>query len=62
MLGNDASRSRELISVLLPVYNAEPFLPLAIESLLRQTHENLEIIAIDDGSSDGSGVSQRASL
>lgn len=43
-----------LVSVLLPVYNAEPYLPAALESILRQDHEHLEIIAIDDGSTDRS--------
>ncbi len=43
-----------LVSVLLPVYNAEPYLALALESVLRQEYENLEVIAIDDGSTDRS--------
>jgi glycosyltransferase involved in cell wall biosynthesis len=43
-----------LVSVLLPVYNGEPYLAAALASILRQDHERLEIIAIDDGSTDGS--------
>ncbi|MDK1491850.1 glycosyltransferase family 2 protein [Sinorhizobium sp. 7-81] len=43
-----------LVSVLLPVYNAEPYLPAALESILRQDYGHLEIIAIDDGSTDRS--------
>ncbi len=43
-----------LVSVLLPVYNGEPYLAAALESILRQDHERLEVIAIDDGSTDGS--------
>ncbi|WP_027997722.1 glycosyltransferase family 2 protein [Sinorhizobium arboris] len=43
-----------LVSVVLPVYNAEPYVAAAIESLLRQEHERLEVIAIDDGSTDRS--------
>jgi glycosyltransferase involved in cell wall biosynthesis len=43
------------VSVLLPVYNALPDLPRAVGSLLRQTFTDFEIIAIDDGSTDGSG-------
>jgi len=43
------------ISVILPIYNAGPHLSLSIASLLKQTHRDLRIIAIDDGSTDGSG-------
>lgn len=43
-----------LVSVLLPVYNGEPYLAAAIESILRQDHKHLEVIAIDDGSTDRS--------
>lgn len=43
------------ISVLLPVYNAEQYLKQAVDSILEQTYENFEIIAIDDGSKDASG-------
>lgn len=41
-----------LISVILPAYNAEKYLSKAIESILNQTYKNLEIIIIDDGSTD----------
>ncbi|TGV27489.1 glycosyltransferase [Mesorhizobium sp. M4B.F.Ca.ET.143.01.1.1] len=43
-----------LVSVLLPVYNAGPYLAAAIGSILRQDYVRLEVIAIDDGSSDNS--------
>lgn len=46
--------SDPLVSVLLPVYNAEPYVGMALESLLRQDYRKLEIIAIDDGSTDRS--------
>lgn len=42
------------ISVIVPVYNLEKELPRCLESILAQTHRNLEVIAVDDGSSDGS--------
>ena len=43
-----------LISVLLPVYNAEPYVAAAMQSILRQDYGRLEVIAIDDGSTDRS--------
>lgn len=42
------------ISVLLPVYNAELYLRIAVESILAQTFKNFELIAVDDGSTDRS--------
>ena len=42
------------VSVLLPVRNAAPWLRASIESLSRQRHADFEIIAVDDGSTDGS--------
>jgi len=43
-----------LISVIVPVYNATPYLARCIESILCQQHNNLEILLIDDGSTDNS--------
>lgn len=45
----------DLISVIMPVYNVEKYLPESIESVLNQDHQNLELILIDDGSPDRSG-------
>lgn len=45
---------KELVSVGIPFYNSEIFLADAIKSVIRQSYQNLEIILIDDGSSDGS--------
>lgn len=44
-----------LLSIILPVYNAELTLPGTLAALQRQTYANLEIIAVDDGSTDASG-------
>lgn len=44
-----------LISVLIGVYNAEPYLAEAIESVFAQSYRPLELIVVDDGSDDGSG-------
>lgn len=46
------TESRPLISAIIPVYNGERFLAEAIESVLAQRHRPLEIIVIDDGSTD----------
>ena len=42
------------MSVIVPVYNVAPFLPFCLDSLTNQTHQKLEIILVDDGSTDGS--------
>ena len=44
-----------MISVIIPVYNVEQYLPQCVESILAQTYQRLEIILVDDGSTDGSG-------
>lgn len=45
-----------LISVIVPVYNSENYLHRCVDSILKQTYSNLEIILIDDGSKDLSGT------
>ena len=42
------------VSIILPVYNGEKYLALAIESILQQTYSNFELIIIDDCSTDKS--------
>ncbi len=44
---------KQLVSVVLPVYNGEDYIRLSVESVLQQTYENFELILIDDGSTDG---------
>lgn len=51
---NDIVGQEELISVIVPVYNAEEHLRECLESIIQQTYENLEIIVVNDGSSDQS--------
>jgi len=49
-----------LVSVLMPVYDRESYLPEAIESLLAQSYRPLEIVVVDDGSTDASAaIAQR---
>lgn len=45
---------QKLVSIVLPVYNCEKYLPRCIESILAQTYSDFELIIIDDGSEDGS--------
>lgn len=45
----------EKISIIVTVYNVEKYIERCVDSLINQTYENLEIILVDDGSTDGSG-------
>ena len=47
--------AEDLISVVIPVYNVKPYLRMCADSVFAQTFRNLEIIFVDDGSTDGSG-------
>lgn len=46
---------KDLISIIVPVYNVESYLDRCMESILKQTYKRLEIILVDDGSTDSSG-------
>ncbi len=52
---SESSYDKPLISVLVPVYNVEECLETCINSIVRQTYKNLDIVLIDDGSTDKSG-------
>ena len=45
-----------LVSIIIPVYNVEPYLEEALDSVIHQTYKKLEILIVDDGSTDRSGV------
>ncbi len=42
------------VTVIIPVYNAKPYLQRCLDSVLKQTHQNVEVLAVNDGSRDGS--------
>lgn len=44
------------VAIIVPVYNAEEFLKYSVESMLNQTYSNLEIVLVNDGSTDKSGL------
>ena len=48
--------NQELISIIVPVYGVERYLSECVDSLLSQTHRNLEVILVDDGSPDNCGA------
>ncbi|MFJ2535352.1 glycosyltransferase family 2 protein [Microbacterium maritypicum] len=52
----ERTAQRLLVSVIVPVYNSGAHLLPCVRSILEQTHENLELILVDDGSTDGSGA------
>jgi glycosyltransferase involved in cell wall biosynthesis len=48
-------RGNALLGVVVPVYNVESFLPACLDSLLAQSHRDLDVVIVDDGSPDRSG-------
>ncbi|MGZ4448748.1 MAG: glycosyltransferase family 2 protein [Nocardioides sp.] len=49
-------RRTPLVSVVVPVYDVEAYLPACLDSALASTHRHLEVVVVDDGSPDGSGA------
>ena len=55
-MNEKGSGENPLISIVVPIYNAEDCLPRCVETLRRQTYKRLEIILVDDGSTDGTAA------
>ncbi|SCY10184.1 Glycosyltransferase involved in cell wall bisynthesis [Lachnospiraceae bacterium XBB2008] len=55
-IASSCQSNRIKISVIVPVYNVEPYLEQCIRSICDQSYTNLEIVLVDDGSTDGSGA------
>lgn len=49
------SMAGALVSIIVPIYNSEEFLPRCLETVVNQHHQRIEILCVDDGSLDGSG-------
>ena len=47
-------KQEQLLTVIIPVYNVEKYINKCLESIINQTYKNLEIILVDDGSTDNS--------
>lgn len=55
MKKNRLIRRNEMISIILPIYNANKYIRKALDSIMNQTYKEFEVIIIDDGSTDGTG-------
>ena len=54
-MGNASVTEKKLVSVLMPVRNGEQYLAKALGSILNQTYRDLEVIIVNDGSTDATG-------
>ncbi|MDD2680427.1 MAG: glycosyltransferase family 2 protein [Candidatus Omnitrophica bacterium] len=55
MTENNKNNISNLVSIIVPVYNSEQYIVRCLESVIHQTHKNIELLITDDGSTDNSG-------
>lgn len=48
--------NNELISIIVPIYNKEDYLPQCLDSIINQSYTNFEVLLVNDGSTDSSGI------
>ena len=48
--------NNELISIIVPIYNTEKYLHECLDSIINQTYANFEVLLVNDGSTDSSGI------
>lgn len=56
MENTETTDRKPLLSVIVPVYNVKDYVERCVDSIINQTYRNLEILIVDDGSTDGSGA------
>ena len=50
----NGQKEKPEISVIVPIYNTEEYLPICLKSIAEQSFQDIEVLLIDDGSTDGS--------
>lgn len=56
VMNQSMMNEQPLLSIIVPIYNIEEYLPRCVRSITAQTYQNIEILLVDDGSTDGTGA------